>query len=246
MSEEGEELIKSQQIQQELLNNELVQALMSTLNITQNINDIIVNERKLFVLNASKGKTIKLFDKAYVKKSINFSIREQILRKYEEYLNFSAQNPSKYTEILKKDTELILFYLQKVCGLDETKDTAIVKANYETLKPIIDGEMYKLIDNVYSTWKSFDTIIDNLNTVISQSKNVLKQELEKLNNNIIKAKQKEVIFVEETTGQNEQGLTSIEKEHELEEEVYEEDVSKHESIDEIKEHISEDGTLIFS
>src|SRR5687768_16057410 len=169
VSEEGEELIKSQQIQQQLLNNELVQALMSTLNITQNINDIIVNERKLFVLNASKGKTIPLDDKAYVKKSINFNIREQILKKYEDYLNFSAQNPNKYTEILNKDTELILFYLQKVCNVNAA-DTSIVKRNYETLKPIIDGEMYKLIDNVYSTWRSFDTIIDNLNTIISQSK----------------------------------------------------------------------------
>src|SRR5688572_12486688 len=194
VSEEGEELIKSQQIQQELLNNDLVQALMSTLNITQNINDIIVNERKLFVLNASKGKTIGLDNKAYVKKSINYNIREQLLRKYEDYLNFQAQNPNKYREILQKDIELILFYLQKVCNVDDNEDISIVKRNYETLKPIIDGEMYKLIDNVYSTWRSFDTIIDNLNTIISQSKQVLKQELEKLNNNIIKAKEKELTY----------------------------------------------------
>jgi|SRR5687768_892944 len=240
VSEEGEELIKSQQIQQQLLNNELVQALMSTLNITQNINDIIVNERKLFVLNASKGKTIPLDDKAYVKKSINFNIREQILKKYEDYLNFSAQNPNKYTEILNKDTELILFYLTKVCNV-ENISLALVQRNYETLKPIIDGEMYKLIDNVYSTWRSFDTIIDNLNAIISQSKSVLKQELEKLNNNIIKAKEKELTY-EEKVEQNRQELKDMAEE---DPEVFEEDESKHESIDEIKEHISEDGTLIF-
>jgi len=240
-----EEEYKQQQIDKELLNNELVQALMNTLNITQNINDIIINERKLFVLNASKGKTIQIDDKAYVKKAINFAIREQILSKYEQFLNFQAQNPNKYTETLQKDIELILFYLTKICNI-ENISLSVVKRNYETLKPIIDGELYKLVDNVYSTWRSFDTIVDNLNTIISQSKQVLKKELEKLNTNIVKAKENEIksdtMYINTDTGETKTGKELIS----IEEEVYEEDESKHESIDEINENISDDGTLIFS
>jgi len=240
-----EEEYKQQQIDKELLNNELVQALMNTLNITQNINDIIINERKLFVLNAFKGKTIQIDDKAYVKKAINFAIREQILSKYEQFLNFQAQNPNKYTETLQKDIELILFYLTKICNI-ENISLSVVKRNYETLKPIIDGELYKLVDNVYSTWRSFDTIVDNLNTIISQSKQVLKKELEKLNTNIVKAKENEIksdtMYINTDTGETKTGKELIS----IEEEVYEEDESKHESIDEINENISDDGTLIFS
>lgn len=223
----------NEQINKELLNNDLVQALMSTLNITSSINDIIINERKLFVLTQSRHRTITINNKQYKKRSINYNIRQEILEQYEAYETFKNNNPSKYNEILQRDILFMRALLMKIYGL---ADIQTIKGYYEELKPIVDGEIYKIIDNIYSTWSNFDMIIDNLNTIITQQKMTLRKELEKLNDKMIKLKEKE--------------LDKDEVEHEynqIEEFAEDEgfiDENLSEDNDEIKENLDKDGNLI--
>src|SRR5688572_1390615 len=139
---------------------------MAQLNITSNITALLQNERILFLLTCTKRKYIEVEGKKYSRRSRSFQIVEHLLDANQTFQEWRIKNEDQQVQILNKYFEVIKEVAKYVYGIT---DEELIKRNYDYMQPILDGELYRVMNDYYNTW-NIEPIIDNLNSIIHKTK----------------------------------------------------------------------------
>jgi len=154
-----------------LLKDETVQALLTHLNISTNIQTILYNESVLHILTACRSNKIQLGDKLYKKRARNYTTYEYLLGQNQDYHQFIADNPNDLKQQATKRLQLYSDVFKYTYGLS---DINIIKENFEMLQPIAEGELYKIINNYWNDWE-MQPILDSLNKILRYTEVKLQQ-----------------------------------------------------------------------
>jgi hypothetical protein len=158
-----------------LMNDETIQALMNQLNITTNIQTLLTNERILFLLTCTKSRYIEVEGKKYVRRAKSYQIYEHLLDCNQRFNTYRETNQSNFKGIAQEYFKFLCIVAKYVYGI---VDPELIKRNYDYLQPVLDGEIYRVLNDFYNIW-NIEPIIDNLNNILKQTKMTIKKQAEK-------------------------------------------------------------------